>query len=376
MCVHLVVSQCTTGFTEESSLSSINLARSQTRAGYQLLFLFVNFSCVAQITRFVISALRNPDISGQSTQYPYIQIYRPGPSNTYNRVYTIGAITEEVTSIGNITDSTTGNIITDASLYEYTPINQTITVLPNDVLGMFVIPQGSGYPRTQIMPYFIEVQNAQYVEIPVTASSNISNIFAGSNLQIQFSPLIAVYISKLLFSNTLYIMSLLVVLSSTPSPSMTSSDVVIATSTEFSITIPSTTVHEMPSTTVHEMPSTTVQLIYVLMSSNIAVSSTSNQTATDVVTSTLPTSTISPTVIDVPTTTALLVSMGVIVSVVVPVIIILICIIICIAVKYKKTKQKLKLYELDVRSRNIIETENCLYYVTNFQENVAYITRP
>ena len=86
------------------------------------------------------------------------------------------------------------------------------------------------------------------------------------------------------------------------------------------------------------MPSTTVQLITdVLMSSNIAVSSTSNQTATDVVTSTLPTSTIS-----------LMYQLlqhyqsqwVLIVWYVVPVIIILICIIICIAVKYKKTKQQ------------------------------------
>ena len=84
----------------------------------------------------------------------------------------------------------------------------------------------------------------------------------------------------------------------------------------------------------------TLQLTDVLMSSNIAVSSTNNQIATGIVTRTLPTSTISPTVIDVPITTALLVSMGAIVSVVVPVIIILICIIICIAVKYKKTKQQ------------------------------------
>ena len=200
MCVHLVVSQCTTGFTEESSLSSINLARSQTRAGYQFLFLSVNFSCAAQITRFVISALRNQNISGQSTQYPYIQIYRPGSSNTYNRVYTIGAITKEVTSIGDITNSVNGNIIMDASLYEYNPINQTITVLPNDVLGMFVIPSNSGNPRTQIIPYFIEVggNGPQYVELPVTASSNISSIFAGTNLQILLSPLIAIDISKLL----------------------------------------------------------------------------------------------------------------------------------------------------------------------------------
>ena len=44
-------------------------------------------------------------LSGEM-QYPYIQIYRPGSSNTYNRVYTIGAITEEVTIIGNITGDT------------------------------------------------------------------------------------------------------------------------------------------------------------------------------------------------------------------------------------------------------------------------------
>ena len=199
MCVHLVVSQCTTGFTNESSLSSIPLARSLPRAGYQLLFLSVKFSCAAQITRFVIPALTNPNISGQSTQYPYIQIYRPGSSNTYNRVYTIGAITEEVTSIGNITNSDDGNIIMDASLYEYTPINQTITVLPNDVLGMFVIPSNSSNPRTQIIPYFGEVRNGpQYVELSATASSNFSNISAGSNLQTQWSPLIAIDISKLL----------------------------------------------------------------------------------------------------------------------------------------------------------------------------------
>ena len=193
MYVHIVVCQCTTGFTEESSLSSINLARSLPRAGYQFLFLSVNFSCAAQITRFVIPAQDNPD-AGQSTQYPYIQIYRPGSSNTYNRVYTIGAITEEVTDIGDIAGTT------DSSLYEYTPINQTITVLPNDVLGMFVIPSNSGNPRTQIIPYFIEVgfNGLQYVEIPVTASSNISNIFAGSNLQTLLSPPIAIDISKLL----------------------------------------------------------------------------------------------------------------------------------------------------------------------------------
>ena len=210
MCVYLVVSQCTTGFTEESSLSSISGARSPTRAGYQLLFLSVNFSCVAQITRFVIPALRNPDISGQSTQYPYIQIYRPGPSNIYNRVYTIGAITEEVTIIGNITDSdisANGNIIMNASLYQYTPINQTITVLPNDVLGMFVIPSNSGNPRTQIIPYFNDEgsNGPQYVELPVTASSNISSILVGTSLPRLLSPLIAIDISKLLiYHDTLY----------------------------------------------------------------------------------------------------------------------------------------------------------------------------
>ena len=205
MCIYLVVSQCTTGFTEESLLSSISLARSPTIAGSQFLFLSVNFSCAAQITRFVIPAQENPDISGQSTQYPYIQIYRPGSSNTYNRVYTIGAITEEVTDIGNITDAFTGNIITDSSLYQYTPINQTITVLPNDVLGMFVIPSNSGNPRTQIIPYFNDqgINAPQYVNISVTASN--SSIFAGTNLQNQYSPLIAINISKLLiYHDTLY----------------------------------------------------------------------------------------------------------------------------------------------------------------------------
>ena len=177
-----------------------------TRAGYQFLFLPVNFSCAAQITRFVIPALRNPDTSGQSTQYPYIQIYRPGSSNTYNRVYTIGAITEEVNSIGNIEGDP------DASLYEYTPINQNITVLPNDVLGMLVIPSNSSNPRTQIIPYFIENAGGdgpQYVELPVTASSSVSNnIFAGSNLQTQLSLPIAVDISKvtnfIIFNNDIF----------------------------------------------------------------------------------------------------------------------------------------------------------------------------
>ena len=39
-----------------------------------------------------------------------------------------------------------------------------------------VIPSNGGNPRTQIIPYFIEVgvNGPQYVEIPVTASSNIS----------------------------------------------------------------------------------------------------------------------------------------------------------------------------------------------------------
>ena len=143
----------------------------------------------------------------------------------------------------------------------------------------------------------------------------------------------------------------------TSEPSLTS----ISTS-EPSLTSISTS--ESLSTTVISMTSTR-QLTDVLMSSNIAVSSTNNQIATDVVTST-----ISPTVIDVSITTALLVSMGAMVSVVVPVIIILICIIICIAVKYKKTKQQQVNIKNNTRIVKIDTETNPSYDTINIPEGI------
>ena len=141
----------------------------------------------------------------------------------------------------------------------------------------------------------------------------------------------------------------------------------LLTTSEPSLT--STSTSESLSTTVISMTSTR-QLTDVLMSSNIAVSSTNNQI---VVTST---NTISPTVVDVPNTTSLLVSMGAIVSLVVPVIIILICIIICIAVKYKKTKQQ----QVNIKNNTLIvkiDTEtNPSYDTINIPEGIYMDTTP
>ena len=170
-----------------SSLSGFDLNFAVTRAGgYLYLFFSVNFTCQAEVSSFILLA-RDIDRTGPERDYPLIQIWRKDSvsPDLYNEIHNIGNISE-VSFLGD-------------SLYWYTPVNGTITVLPGDVLGLFVQPDSNA----RISPYFLQSSSPQpqYYELP--SRSLLSQIFANNqnNFHNQFSPLIAVELGKQIIQN-------------------------------------------------------------------------------------------------------------------------------------------------------------------------------
>ena len=156
----------------------LNFAVTST-GGYLYLFLSVNFTCQAEVSSFILLA-RDID---RGREYPLIQIWREDSvsPDLYNRIHNIGGNISEVTFLGD-------------SLYRYTPANGTITVLPDDVLGLLTQTDSNA----KISPYFFQSASLQprYYERPAT--SPLSEIFANNpnNFHNQFSPLIAVELGK------------------------------------------------------------------------------------------------------------------------------------------------------------------------------------
>ena len=147
MSIVTVQAQCSKGFPTQSFINN-NTVGATERAGLQLLFFSMNFSCEAEISKVIIAALENNMTGGQTQEYPLMETWRQN-NNLYNRVNHIGSVTGEVTSLGS-------------SLYQYTP-NQTTTVLPGDIFGMRIIPSDQGNPRTRLLPYFVD-QNSNAPE--------------------------------------------------------------------------------------------------------------------------------------------------------------------------------------------------------------------
>ena len=133
--------------------------------------------------------------------YPLIQVWRETSSGSelYNRIHNIGGVISEVSFLGD-------------SLYRYTPVNGTITVLPGDVLGL-ITPRDN---NARISPYLLQSSSPQpqYYERPST--SPISEILANNpnNFHNQFSPLVAIELVD--------VSSIIVVISSNSSSSVNS----------------------------------------------------------------------------------------------------------------------------------------------------------
>ena len=168
-------------------MSGIELIRVVTRAeGYLYLFFSVNFTCQAEVSSFILLA-RNIDRVAQGRDYPLIQIWRKDSvsPDLYNKIHSIGGNISEVSFLGD-------------SLYRYTPVNGTITVLPGDFLGLLNRPDGNA----RISPILLQfpLPQPQYYELPST--SPLSQVLAnvGNNFHNQYSPLIAVELGKC-FSN-------------------------------------------------------------------------------------------------------------------------------------------------------------------------------
>ena len=159
-----------------------------TRGGeYLYLFFSVNFTCQVEVSSFILLA-RDIDRTAPGRDYPLIQIWRETSSGSelYNRIHNIGDIISEVSFLGD-------------SLYRYTPVNGTITVLPGDVLGLFTPPDNNA----RISPYLIQSSSPQPQYYEVASASLISQIFANNpnNFHNQFSPLIAVELGKQIIQN-------------------------------------------------------------------------------------------------------------------------------------------------------------------------------
>ena len=169
-------------------MSGFDLNFAFTRGGeYLYLFFSVNFTCQAEVSSFILLA-RDIDRAAQGRDYPLIQIWRETSSGSglYNRIHNIGGVIGEVSFLGD-------------SLYRYTPVNGTFTVLPGDVLGL-ITPLDN---NARISPYLLQSSSPQpqYYELP--SSSPISEIFAinPNNFHDQFSPLIAVELGKQIIQN-------------------------------------------------------------------------------------------------------------------------------------------------------------------------------
>ena len=160
-------------------MSGVDIIRVVTRAeGYLYLFFSVNFTCQAQVSSFILLA-RNIDRAAPGRDHPLIQIWRKDSVSSvlYNRIHNIGDIISEVSFLGD-------------SLYRYTPVNGTITVLPGDVLGLLTPPENNA----RINPRLLQSPSPQPQYYEVASASPISQVFANtqSNFHNQYSPLIAV----------------------------------------------------------------------------------------------------------------------------------------------------------------------------------------
>ena len=168
-------------------MSGFDLNFAVTRGGGHLyLFFSVNFTCQAEVSSFILLA-RDIDRTRPGRNYPLIQTWRETSSGSglYNRIHNVGGNISEVSFLGD-------------SLYRYTPVNGTITVLPGDFLGL-ITPRDN---NARISPYLLQSSSPQpqYYELPST--SPILQIFTNNpnNFHNQFSPLIAVELGKC-FSN-------------------------------------------------------------------------------------------------------------------------------------------------------------------------------
>ena len=167
-------------------MSGFYLNFAVTRAeGYFYLFFSVNFTCQAEVSSFILSA-RDIDRAAQEREYPLIQIWRKDLVSPvlYNKIYNIGGNISEVTFLND-------------SLYRYTPVNGTITVLPDDVMGLFVPPENNARINLHLLQS--SSPQPQFYELP--SSSPFSQIFVDnpSNFHNQYSPLIAIRLGKCFF---------------------------------------------------------------------------------------------------------------------------------------------------------------------------------
>ena len=169
-------------------MSGFDLNIAVTRAeGYLYLFFSVNFTCQAEVPSFILLA-RDIARTAPGRDYPLIQVWRETSSGSglYNRIHNIGGNISEVSFLGD-------------SLYQYTPVNGTITVLPGDVLGLLTQPDSNA----RISPYLLQSPSPQPQYYEVASASLISQIFASNpnNFHNQFSPLIAVGLGKQIIQN-------------------------------------------------------------------------------------------------------------------------------------------------------------------------------
>ena len=170
-------------------MSGVDLIRVVTRSeGYLYLFFSVNFTCQAEVSSFILLA-RDIDRAAPGRDYPLIQIWRETSSGSelYDRIHNIGGNISEVSFLGD-------------SLYRYTPVNGTITVLPGDILGLLTPPDNNA----RISPYLLQSSSPQpqYYEV-ASALPQLSQIFASNpnNFHNLFSPLIAVELGKQIIQN-------------------------------------------------------------------------------------------------------------------------------------------------------------------------------
>ena len=184
MSIVTVQAQCSEGFPTQSFINN-NIAGATERAGFQLFFFSMNFSCEAEISRVIIAARENNMTEGQRLEYPLMETWRQD-NGLYNRVNHIGSVTGEVTLFG-------------FSLYQYVP-SQTTTVLPGDIFGMRIIPSDQGNPRTRLLPYFVDEGSSapEYFERTITASTMLTDVFVNERKD-RYFPLVTVEISKLYF---------------------------------------------------------------------------------------------------------------------------------------------------------------------------------
>ena len=169
--------QCPNGFREQSSLPGLVNDAVTRPEGYLYLFFSVNFTCQVEISSFILLATEDDGVG----EYPFIQIWRETSTNFYSRIHNIGS-SDEVMFLGN-------------SLYQYTPTSGNITVLPGDTLGLLALPN----TNSRVTPYLLNQSSPQYYEISAgSAQLILTQVFTTqqSNFQNQYSPLVAIELSK------------------------------------------------------------------------------------------------------------------------------------------------------------------------------------